>query len=199
MHQVFFRYEDRRKTQEELIAMGDDKGGEYRTAKVVKPMLVQTKIVRSQDWVEVYRKQEEERYKVPTKPFTYLCQDGTKVTVAPVAKKIVAGVGKPREHIMLKNERPSCVTILTLVRDSAARLPGGVGTRADICELLKESQYVNEDIGDDKINTIVSGALDRLHYMTDACVKYDSEKKLWQYLHLERTESARDDDGEEYK
>lgn len=64
---------------------------------------------------------------------------------------------------------------------------------------MKESQYVNEDIGDEKINTIVSGALDRLHYMTDACVKYDSEKKLWQYLHLERTGSVKDDDNEEYK
>jgi nuclear factor related to kappa-B-binding protein len=34
---------------------------------------------------------------------------------------------------MLKNERPACVTILTLARDAAARLPNGVGTRADIC------------------------------------------------------------------
>jgi len=29
------------------------------------------------------------------------------------------------------------VTILTLVRDAASRLANGVGTRADICELLK--------------------------------------------------------------
>lgn len=36
--------------------------------------------------------------------------------------------------------------------------------------------------------------------MADACVKYDSEKKLWQYLHLERTGSVRDDDpNEEYR
>jgi nuclear factor related to kappa-B-binding protein len=34
---------------------------------------------------------------------------------------------------LLKSERPACVTILTLVRDAAARLPNGVGTRADIC------------------------------------------------------------------
>ena len=78
------------------------------------------------------------------------------------------------------------MTILTLVRDAASRLPNAVGTRADICELLKESQYVNEDIADDKLSNIVSGALDRLHYMSDACVKYDAEKKLWTYLHTER-------------
>lgn len=49
---------------------------------------------------------------------------------------------------MLKNERPACVTILTLARDAAARLPNGVGTRADICELVKESQYINEDLSE---------------------------------------------------
>ena len=58
---------------------------------------------------------------------------------------------KPREHFLLKAERPSYITILCLVRDAAARLPGGVGTRADICELLKESQYINESITDDKV------------------------------------------------
>ena len=33
----------------------------------------------------------------------------------------------------------------------------------------------------------MSGALDRLHYEEDPCVKYDSEKKLWMYLHMNRT------------
>lgn len=36
------------------------------------------------------------------------------------------------------------------------------------------------------LNSIVSGALDRLHYEPDPCVKYDSEKKLWIYLHKNR-------------
>lgn len=106
--------------------------------------------------------------------------------MAPVAKKLSILTGKPRDHPLLKSERPACVTILTLVRDAAARLPNGVGTRADISELLKESQYVNEDLPEEKLSNIVSGALDRLHYMTDACVKYDSEKKLWIYLHSDR-------------
>ena len=33
----------------------------------------------------------------------------------------------------------------------------------------------------------MSGALDRLHYEKDPCVKYNSEKKLWIYLHRDRT------------
>lgn len=83
--------------------MNDDKGGEYKSTKIVKPMLIPTKIVRSQDWIEVFRKQEEDRYRNPTKSYTYVCEDGSRVNVAPVAKKMVSGVGKPREHIMLKN------------------------------------------------------------------------------------------------
>jgi hypothetical protein len=36
------------------------------------------------------------------------------------------------------------------------------------------------------LNNIISGALDRLHYEEDPCVKYDSERKLWIYLHKNR-------------
>ena len=39
-----------------------------------------------------------------------------------------------------------------------------------------------------QINTVVSGALDRLHYEKDPCVKYDVNRKLWIYLHRNRTE-----------
>ncbi|GFS69879.1 nuclear factor related to kappa-B-binding protein [Trichonephila clavipes] len=39
-----------------------------------------------------------------------------------------------------------------------------------------------------KIHTVVSGALDRLHYEKDPCVKYDVNRKLWIYLHRHRTE-----------
>lgn len=35
---------------------------------------------------------------------------------------------------------------------------------------------------------MVSGALDRLHYEKDPCVKYDVNRKLWIYLHRNRTE-----------
>ena len=35
---------------------------------------------------------------------------------------------------------------------------------------------------------VVSGALDRLHYEEDPCVKYDSTRRLWIFLHRNRTE-----------
>ena len=41
---------------------------------------------------------------------------------------------------------------------------------------------------DTHLNTVVSGALDRLHYEKDPCVKYDTTRKIWIYLHRNRTE-----------
>jgi len=38
------------------------------------------------------------------------------------------------------------------------------------------------------LNTVVSGALDRLHYEKDPCVKYDVSRKLWIYRHRSRAE-----------
>jgi hypothetical protein len=55
-----------------------------------------------------------------------------------------------------------------------------------ICELLKESQYITEGIPEEKLSGVVSGALDRLHYEDDPCVRYDLDKKLWIYLHRDR-------------
>ena len=87
----------------------------------------------------------------------------------------------------MKSNRPACITILCLARDASSRLPEGVGTRADICLLIKESQYIVNSVSDSQINSIVSGALDRLHYEKDPCVRYDSDRKLWIYLHRNRT------------
>eukprot|EP00061_Rhincodon_typus_P010782 g35323.t1 len=75
-----------------------------------------------------------------------------------------------------------------VLRDAAARLPNGEGTRAEICELLKDSQFLAPEVTSAQINTVVSGALDRLHYEKDPCVKYDIGRKLWIYLHRNRTE-----------
>ena len=36
------------------------------------------------------------------------------------------------------------------------------------------------------MNSLVSGALDRLHYEKDPCVRFDTDKKMWLYLHKER-------------
>lgn len=89
------------------------------------------------------------------------------------------------------------MTILALVRDATARLPNGEGTRADICLLLKDSQYIrdqgdNGEGGHDKegyLHSVVSGALDRLHYEADPCVRYYPRRKEWLYLHRARSES----------
>ncbi|CAI2359723.1 unnamed protein product [Moneuplotes crassus] len=140
----------------------------------------------SKAWFECYSLQEAERYKYPTKPWVYYNPDETTSIVAPVLRKMGQATNKAREHNALKGDRPPIVTILCLVRDAAARLPDGVGTRADICTLLRCSQYFEQKSSDAQINTVVSGALDRLHYETDPCVKYDSEKRLWIYLHKNR-------------
>lgn len=95
---------------------------------------------------------------------------------------------------MLVPDRPNFVTILALVRDATARLPNGEGTRADICTLLKDSQYIKElpDTENEKegsLHSVVSGALDRLHYEADPCVRYYPKRKEWLYLHRARSES----------
>jgi nuclear factor related to kappa-B-binding protein len=81
------------------------------------------------------------------------------------------------------------------VRDAAARLPGSIGTRADVCTLIRDSQYIVEDVSDAQVNQVVSGALDRLHYERDPCVQFDGERKLWVYLHRDREEEDFEDDG----
>ncbi len=39
-----------------------------------------------------------------------------------------------------------------------------------------------------QLNNAVSGALDRLHYEKDPCVRYDGSRKVWIYLHRSRNE-----------
>ncbi|XP_070392903.1 nuclear factor related to kappa-B-binding protein isoform X6 [Dermacentor albipictus] len=92
-----------------------------------------------------YRTQECVRYQNPHRAFTFRVH-GYEAVVGPV-KGVYgkeSGVNKAREHSLLVSDRPPFVTILSLVRDAAARLPNGEGTRADICELLKDSQYLAE-------------------------------------------------------
>lgn len=75
-----------------------------------------------------------------------------------------------------------------LVRDAVARLPNGEGTRSEICEMLRDSAFLAPDASNVTLNSVVSGALDRLHYERDPCVRYDSHKKSWIYLHRDRTQ-----------
>ena len=156
------------------------------TSKIIKNQV--TVNPRTDEEIDFYRKQEAIRYKYPHLSWIYYNLDGSQhYIVGPVLKRPPpSGVSKPRDHAMLKRDRPGYITILCLARDAASKLENFVGTRADICELIKDSSYINEKITDNQINTIVSGALDRLHYEKDPSVKYDVQKKLWIYLHGNR-------------
>ncbi|XP_064607968.1 nuclear factor related to kappa-B-binding protein-like isoform X2 [Liolophura sinensis] len=143
----------------------------------------------TQEEKDIFKEQERRRFENPHKAFTYVLH-GYESVVGPV-KGVYSkdnAMNKAREHNLLISDRPSYVTILTLVRDAAARLPNGEGTRGDICELLKDSGFIAPGVTDAQINTVVSGALDRLHYEKDPCVKYEVNRKLWVYLHRNRTE-----------
>ncbi|XAR69009.1 hypothetical protein NMG60_11000441 [Bertholletia excelsa] len=145
----------------------------------------------SSDEIRAYFQREEAlRYQLPERAFAYTALDGIKSTVAPLSVRRCSGkpLLKARGHFMLKQDRPPHVTILCLVRDAAARLPGRIGTRADVCTLVRDSQFIVEDISDLQMNQVVSGALDRLHYELDPCVQYNKERHLWVYLHGEREE-----------
>lgn len=151
-----------------------------------------TFVVRAttEDEKGLFRDQELRRFDNPHKSFTYNLH-GYESVVGPVKGVYTkeSALNKAREHALLVSSRPSFVTILTLVRDASARLPNGEGTRGDICELLKDSQFLAPGVSDAQLNVVVSGALDRLHSEKDPCVKYDVNRKLWIYLHRNRTEN----------
>ncbi|CAB1316008.1 unnamed protein product, partial [Coregonus sp. 'balchen'] len=148
------------------------------------------------DQRHVFQVQEQHRYDQPHKAFTFRMH-GFESVVGPVKGVFdkEMSLNKAREHTLLRSDRPAYVTILSLVRDAAARLPNGEGTRAEICELLKDSQFLAPDVTSAQVNTVVSGALDRLHYEKDPCVKYDIGRKLWIYLHRDRGQEEFGDMG----
>ena len=163
--------------------------GDSRTKKGQK-RVSPTYVPSTAEEIKAFQSQERDRYNSPTSPFLFTIRNGDKRWVASVAKRSGDLIGRPRDHFLLTSERPNSVTILSLVRDAAAKLPKGYGTRSDICELLKESQFINQEIEEERMSSVVSGALDRLHYEKDPCVKYDSNKKLWIYLHAGRQETG---------
>lgn len=149
----------------------------------------------SEEMRAYFRREEALRYSVPDRAFAYTCLDGRKSAVAPLRRIGGKPNSKARDHFMLKSDRPPHVTILCLVRDAAARLPGSIGTRADVCSLIRDSQYIVEDVSDAQLNQVVSGALDRLHYERDPCVRFDGDRKLWVYLHTEKDDEDFEDDA----
>eukprot|EP00795_Rhopilema_esculentum_P016579 gene16579-8002_t len=154
--------------------------GQQKTDFVVRPSTDQEKLA--------FQLQERKRYENPHKPFIYKMH-GFSSIVGPVKGVFNkdTGTSKAREHALLISNRPAYVTILSLVRDAVARLPNGEGTRAEVCQLLKDSAYINPEATDAQIHAVVSGALDRLHAEKDPCVKYDITRKLWVYLHRIRS------------
>ncbi|KAJ0588667.1 putative nuclear factor related to kappa-B-binding protein [Helianthus annuus] len=176
-----------------LMQVNLDEKERFRDLRAQKSL---NTINQSSDEIRDYfRKEEVLRYLIPDRAFAYTAVDGKKSTVAPSRKGAGKPTSKARDHFMLKKDRPPHVTILCLVRDAAARLPGSIGTRADVCTLIRDSQYIVEDVSDAQVNQVVSGALDRLHYERDPCVQFDGERKLWVYLHREREEEDFEDDG----
>ncbi|EXB53239.1 Nuclear factor related to kappa-B-binding protein [Morus notabilis] len=176
-----------------LMQLNLDEKERFRDLRAQKSL---NTISPSSEEVRAYfRKEEVLRYSIPDRAFSYIGADGRKSIVAPLRRCGGKPTSKARDHFMLKRDRPPHVTILCLVRDAAARLPGSIGTRADVCTLIRDSQYIVEDVSDAQVNQVVSGALDRLHYERDPCVQFDGERKLWVYLHREREEEDFEDDG----
>lgn len=170
-----------------------DKKERFRDLRAQKSLIT---INPTSDEMRAYfRREESVRYLIPDIAFFYTTACGQKSAVAPLKRFGGKSNAKARDHFMLKSDRPSHVTILCLVRDAAARLPHSTGTRADVCILLRDSQYIVEDVSDTQLSQVVSGALDRLHYERDPCVQYDADRKLWVYLHADREEEDFEDDG----
>ncbi|KAF5954140.1 hypothetical protein HYC85_006996 [Camellia sinensis] len=149
----------------------------------------------SKEVIAYFCKEEVLRYSIPERAFSYTAADGRKSIIAPLRRCGVKPSSKPQDHFMLKRDRQSHVTSLCLVRDTAARLPESIGTRVDVCTLIRNSQYIVEDVSKGQLNQVASGALDRLHYEHDPCVQFDGERKLWVYLHREREEEYFEDDA----
>ncbi|XVE79681.1 hypothetical protein DITRI_Ditri14bG0077500 [Diplodiscus trichospermus] len=177
----------------ELMQVNIDEKERFRDLRAQKSL--NTISPCSEEVRAYFRREELLRYSIPDRAFSYTAADGKKSIVAPLRRCGGKPTSKARDHFMLKRDRPPHVTILCLVRDAASRLPGSIGTRADVCTLIRDSQYIVEEVSDAQVNQVVSGALDRLHYERDPCVQFDGERKLWVYLHREREEEDFEDDG----
>uniref|UniRef100_G3U5E7 Nuclear factor related to kappa-B-binding protein n=1 Tax=Loxodonta africana TaxID=9785 RepID=G3U5E7_LOXAF len=134
-----------------------------RTDYVVRPSTGEEK--------RVFQEQERYRYSQPHKAFTFRMH-GFESVVGPVKGVFdkETSLNKAREHSLLRSDRPAYVTILSLVRDAAARLPNGEGTRAEICELLKDSQFLAPDVTSTQHLIRVSMRKEKRGYL-DKCIE----------------------------
>jgi hypothetical protein len=154
----------------------------FKNVKNFKNM--QTVLKNSDEFVKLYHQQELERYKNPHKPWIFLNEEGSTSVVAPCCAKKPIDNQKPRFHGALESDRPGSVTLLTLSRDAASRLPDGVGTKQDMLYLIAQSQWIKDVTPN--FSVIIGGAIDRLSQEEDPSVKYDAELKVYIYLHRNR-------------
>ncbi len=112
----------------------DDLGSVLKLLTVSKQLRsVLTVNATEKSQIDSFHQQETERYKTPERGFEYNF-NGSTVAVAPL-RRAANSLVRAREHFCLKADRPSVVNILCVVRDAAARMPGGVGTRSDVVSI----------------------------------------------------------------
>ncbi|WMV52313.1 hypothetical protein MTR67_045698 [Solanum verrucosum] len=104
-----------------------------------------------------FRREEALRYREPERAFSYTTIDGHKSVVAPLKRRGGKPLKRILHHHILKTNRPTHFSLHCLVRDAAARLPGGVRTRDDVCVLARDSQFIVEDISSSQLNKAVRG------------------------------------------
>jgi len=149
----------------------------------VLPMIVD-------EFITEFRQQEKERYtESPTMPYEFFDRRvSNRIVVGPALRPGPGGDRKMRDHPMLISERPAHVNLKNLVIDAVARLDGQAGSKALVCGKIRESQYIVPTCSEAQINGWVGGALDRMQSEKwDPAVTFDMDRKLWVYLHADRT------------
>jgi hypothetical protein len=120
------------------------------------------------------------RYAISPAPFSY-SNDGHWVLSASTGPAIDSN--KARHHILLRGDRPSHITLMTVVADAMARMPGGVATRADVAVQVSASPFFDRGTHTDAdLIPMLSGALDRLRLTPDPCVRFSATQALWIYM-----------------
>jgi nuclear factor related to kappa-B-binding protein len=135
----------------------------------------------SQESIALYHIQEQERFDHEATAYFFNI-DGYRSIVGPLRRPVKAPK-KQREHPMLVEDRDFIVSLVNMVVNGGSRLPGGVGTRADVAQLVSYSKFVKPSVDMDKFNSVVSAALDRIQLVPDAPLKFDVDLKLWIYNH----------------
>ncbi|CAG9803955.1 unnamed protein product [Chironomus riparius] len=137
-----------------------------------------------------FQTQEQKRYENPYFPFIYY-QHGYESVVGPLRDMHlpVSVITKARDNNILIPDRPNYITTVAIVRDAIARLPNGEGTFDAICELVKYSKFLTLNLSENVIRSFVSTALDTISSENhDSSAKFDNKRKLWVYMHRNRSE-----------